>query len=454
MSTPPLAQRVMKSARTFQTTVSSLPSFSRWWSECAEAEKSTVSRIPFSALKNWAFEDDSGNLVHRTGRFFSIQGLNATRNSAPTASWRQPIIHQPEVGILGIITKEFDGVLHFLMQSKMEPGNSNRLQLSPTVQATLSNYSGVHGGRPVAYLDYFTGESHRVIADSCHSEQGAWFYRKRNRNIIVEVSDDVELQGGFHWLTLGQIHRLLDVENLLNTDARSVLSCLPFPFPDAPAAEGAGTLSTWLAEARARHDLSTEDVGLREVGWTVTPDRIKHPSGAFFEIIAADIHSVGREVASWSQPLLRPVGMGLAAFLVRYDADGILHVLARAREEAGAADGLEIGPTVQGMPRNYDFLPAEARPPYMSYVLSAPGKKVLFDNVLSEEGGRFYHAHTRYMLVVAQDDTYDCPPDHQWVSAQGLSVFTQHGRLLNSEARTLITILQKIAITLGSHNDL
>ena len=32
--------------------------------------------------------------------------------------WKQPIINQPEIG-LGFITKEFNGILHFLVQAKV-----------------------------------------------------------------------------------------------------------------------------------------------------------------------------------------------------------------------------------------------------------------------------------------------------------------------------------------------
>ena len=38
------------------------------------------------------------------------------------------------------------------------------------------------------------------------SENGSWFLGKRNRNMVVEVLDDVEHDDNFAWLTLGQIH--------------------------------------------------------------------------------------------------------------------------------------------------------------------------------------------------------------------------------------------------------
>ena len=54
---------------------------------------------------------------------------------------------QNENGILGIIRKKFNKEYRYLLQAKLEPGNINKLQLSPTVQATESNYKRVHGGK-------------------------------------------------------------------------------------------------------------------------------------------------------------------------------------------------------------------------------------------------------------------------------------------------------------------
>src|SRR5690348_11403666 len=110
--------------------------FHHWFAERRKAGRFHIERIPFDKLRGWSFEPDTGNLVHSSGRFFSVEGLHVTTDDGPHKEWYQPIIKQPEVGILGILVKEFDGVLHFLMQAKMEPGNRNLLQLSPTVQAT------------------------------------------------------------------------------------------------------------------------------------------------------------------------------------------------------------------------------------------------------------------------------------------------------------------------------
>jgi oxidase EvaA len=54
-------------------------------------------------------------------------------NADRVSTWSQPIINQPEVGYLGFIVKKINGVMHFLIQAKIEPGNVNCVQLSPTI---------------------------------------------------------------------------------------------------------------------------------------------------------------------------------------------------------------------------------------------------------------------------------------------------------------------------------
>ena len=127
-----------------------------WMKQQNEEVVSAIKQVPISELKGWSYRDD--RIRHDSGKFFSIDGIHIETNYRNTPQWDQPIINQPEIGFLGFIVKKFDGVLHFLMQAKIEPGNLNIVQLSPTLQATRSNYTRVHGGKSPMYLEYFNGE--------------------------------------------------------------------------------------------------------------------------------------------------------------------------------------------------------------------------------------------------------------------------------------------------------
>ena len=144
--------KFLKSALTVDNQMNSVEDCVEWLGKRRKLTRISIKPIKFADLKDWYFDDETGNLHHKTGRFFTIEGLSVRTKWQETKSWSQPIIDQPEIGILGIIVKLFEGTLHFLMQAKIEPGNINYVQLSPTLQATKSNYTRVHKGKTPDYL--------------------------------------------------------------------------------------------------------------------------------------------------------------------------------------------------------------------------------------------------------------------------------------------------------------
>ncbi|MGV4929393.1 NDP-hexose 2,3-dehydratase family protein [Streptomyces sp. BHT-5-2] len=438
------ARRMARSAAATEGAMLRTGEVRAWLDERARANVFQVDRVPFDALDGWSFQGGTGNLVHRSGKFFTVEGLSVTAvDGDRRQQWQQPIIKQPEVGILGLLVKEFDGVPHFLMQAKMEPGNPNLLQLSPTVQATRSNYTGVHRGAAVKYIEYFTRAGRgRVLADVLQSEHGSWFHGKSNRNMIVEAVGEVPLLDDFCWLTLGQINQLLHQDNVVNMDSRTVLSCVPLAGGTEARLSDTALLS-WFCGERSRHTVSAERVSLNGITrWKRGPDAIEHDEGRYFRVVAVAVRAGNREVTGWTQPLFEPVGRGVAAFLWR-TIGGVPHVLAHARVEGGFLDTVELGPTVQYTPENYRHLPAEDRPPYLDAVLDADPSRIRYEAVHSEEGGRFLNAESRYLVIEADESQapLDPPPGYQWVTPGQLTSLVRHGHYLNVQARTLLACL-------------
>ncbi|WP_329304860.1 NDP-hexose 2,3-dehydratase family protein [Streptomyces anulatus] len=419
-----------------------------WLRERSQAHRFHVRRVPFEDLDGWSFDGVTGNLGHRSGRFFTIEGLRITGGPGGPGVQDQPIINQPEIGILGILAKEFDGVLHFLMQAKVEPGNPEAVQLSPTVQATRSNYTRTHGGSPVKYLDYFTRPEYgRALVDVLQSEHGEWFYRKSNRNVIVEAAGHVDTDSDFCWLTLGQIGELLRRDLLVNMDTRSVLACAPVPRSEPGARHSDVALQSWLSMRRAVSDMRAALVplaGLR--GWQRTPASFEPTAEGGFRVVAVQVEAANREVGGWSQPLVEPKDQGLAAFLLRR-FDGVPHLLAHARTEGGLTDAVELAPTVQGVPAD---AAADGRPPFLDEVLAAAPERTLFDARHSEEGGRFLNAVSRYAVIEADPEAAPRtpPPGFIWVTPGQLSDLVRGGRNVNVQARTLISALNTGAAAL------
>jgi dTDP-4-oxo-alpha-D-xylose 2,3-dehydratase len=458
---PDLATRLAESARHVPRPPGAVEA---WLAERQHRNRFEVARVPFDELTGWHFAGGTGDLVHETGRFFSIEGMHVSTDYSQVAEWGQPIIHQPERAILGILACDIDGVLHFLMQAKMEPGNVNGVQLSPTVQSTPSNYLRAHKGVTSRHVEYFTERGRgRVLVDILQSEQGSWFRGKRNRNIVIEVFEEVAHHDDFAWLTLGEILALLRRPNRVNMDARTVLSCLPLGAvttggasglsaavtasvlcPDAAAWQPLMAARSWLTERKSSYALATRSVPLGSVeAWRRYPDEIRHHSGRYFSIIGVDVKASNREVSSWRQPLLAPSGLGLVALLLRR-INGVPHVLAHADLRPGYRDTVELGPTVQCTPDNYTSLPPDRWPRYLDHILSGVGQ-VHYDTHQSEEGGRFHHAVTRHLLVeVGEDFPLDTSPDYTWLTVGQLMALVTASYQVNIEARSLLLCLQAL----------
>lgn len=224
--------RLIESWATTENPFNSTESILSWIEERNNTVKVNVEKIPYTyESENWHYDAQKGEIRNKDGSFFQIKGLQKTIDG--DVIHEQPIIIQNEIGYLGIICKEFDGVLYFLMQAKIEPGNINKIQISPTIQATKSNFMQAHGGKAPAYLEYFSNKkNYEIIVDQIQSEQSSRFWGKRNRNIIIVVDDDIEILDSHRWMTLGQIKQLMSYDNLVNMDTRTVISCIPFALRD------------------------------------------------------------------------------------------------------------------------------------------------------------------------------------------------------------------------------
>lgn len=437
-----------------------LDDFIKWFESRKKANTFAVRQVPLHKLDQWRFDSGMRFLGHESGKFFTIKGLRVSLNND---EWDQPIIDQPEIGILGIITKKFDGVRYFLMQAKMEPGNINLIQLAPTVQATRSNYTQVHKGSLPKYLQYFLDKSKsRFLVDHLQTEHGRRFLRKRNRNMIVEVEGDIPVYDDFAWLTLGEIKQLVRMDNVVNVDSRSVLSCINFldervdtealddiaddfkreVFLSMTQNEGAihsmNDIIHWFTEMKASTELSTTEVPLNEMtGWIVNNREIKHRADQFFGVIGVSIVASNREVGSWTQPLVRYHSHGLIGFLAK-KMKGVLHFLVQAKAEPGSFTIVELAPTVE-----CDDIEGKLRrgsaPHFAKFIMNTPKNERKFDSFQSEEGGRFYQCQNR-CVVVETDVAFDTPPQYKWMTLNQIMSLIKHN-YFNIDARNLLTYL-------------
>jgi oxidase EvaA len=413
--------------------------------------------VAMDEVDGWSRSAGNGNINHDNGRFFSIIGVHVRhRVDRDELEWDQPIIEQPETGILGILAREINGVLHFCLQAKEEPGNIGNIQLSPTVQATYSNYTGAHGGATPQFLELFSGPRQaRILFARLQTEDGGRFLYKSNRNMIAVAADDFpqELPEGFIWLTMRQIMRLMNQDNLVNACSRSILSSLAFAVdqevgeqPPSPCHEletGIRSTLQWLDDRRAANHMLTSRIGLNDLQeWHIDGKGFfSHREQRFFRIVGLQVSSGTREVRRWGQPIIENPAAGIIGLLVRNGANG-LELLMQAKAEVGNRSTVQLGPTVQFTQGNYEGSRKLKKPFLYDEFLEPDRYRLLHESRQTEEGARFYREyHLHRILLLPEGMSPEPPTDYAWLSLEQVMFLVHLGEQVNSCARSILTCL-------------
>lgn len=428
-------------------------------------KKVNISKISLDDCKGWFYDDEQGEIRNEAGTFFSITGL-CSKDGEKTEE--QPVIIQNEIGYLGIIRKPVNGEMNYLMQYKIEPGNINKIQISPTIQATKSNFTRAHGGKAPAYLDYFVNASrYKIVVDQIQSEQSSRFLGKRNRNIIIELdeNDDIDVLDSHDWMTLPQIKELMRENNLVNMDTRTVLSCLPFSVENYSEEElctieksfkdkalfnsifhgcGKNLIPEIYQYINNYKMFSTEEINTVKLSslknWGFDRERKEFACNFpySFKVVFCDIEIEGREVKHWCQPLVEASGIALFGLFTTV-VNNTRMFLVKCKSETGCFDKIELAPTVQR-----EFVSSQEKN-NVDILFDEKLKKnenILFDTLLSEEGGRFYHEQNRNVIIETEKDSIDLPEGYFWCDYKTLNTLCQVNNTLNIQLRNLLSVLE------------
>lgn len=207
-----------------------------WFLDQRERSPMRVEDIPLNQAVGWSIDPDTGDVSHVSGEFFTVHGIRISDSNSRevgAGGWDQPILEQVgyDGGLLGILRKRFDGVPHYLVEAKAEPGNYEIIQMSPTLQATFSNLKRAHEGRKPKFAEYFEAPEDNegtVLYRQWLSEDGGRLHNKRNMGMLVEVPEarEVPTPDGFMWLSMYQIKACLHENAWVNPHIRGIIAHL------------------------------------------------------------------------------------------------------------------------------------------------------------------------------------------------------------------------------------
>ena len=445
----------------------------KWIEKIKFKVNAKVNKIDLLPLKKWYFDNEKGLIRHDSGGFYSIEGIRVDSNIGPLYSWDQPIINQNEIGYLGFLVKKFNGVLHFLAQAKIEPGNVNIVQISPTLQATKSNCLTLHKGNLPSYLSFFNKpENENIIVDNLHSELGSKFLKKRNRNLIVFTNKEIKILENFKWITLKQLKHLAILDNMLNIDTRSVMATINFNLnlndqetknhfaKNAFENYESEFLNSIINEKNDHIDLNSivnritrekfntfiniKKIKLNQMrDWEISEKLIKHKNELYFKVIGVEAAISNRENLNWQQPMIESYSNGIYACFSR-SIKGKIHILVQIKAECANYDLVELAPALQ-----LDSL-EDKKTAFEKILLdiinNSNSNNFIFDTKQSEEGGRFFHIENRHILIRLEkkEDILlfeNIPENYLWITLNQLTKLNRFDQILNIQLRSIIAMI-------------
>ena len=405
-----------------------------WLNKQRSLHKLNVKIINLNAISNWKFTKKS--IHHNSNRFFKIVGLKILSNFYKK-NWEQPIIIQNEIGILGIIKNK--KTKKYLLQAKVEPGNINKLQIAPTVQATKSNYNRVHGGLKVPYIDYFLKLKKLSIFNQ--SEQGFRYLYKFNSNILIEIKKKIVTKQEFYWFSKKEIKEMIKEKNLINMDTISVFSSFISKLKTNNSFNSNKTINDWIKKNDSIYFIKTKIVDLNNLKeWSIKLKKIIHKNNKHFSIIGINVKTSKREINNWSQPILKGKKMAFAAF-IKTKIKNTDHYLCRYILKPGLKKSI-IGCTANAsdisiFDKNINLNNTENKFTKKFFFTKKYKNNIIYDNILSDEGGRFYKCQIRYMIsLVDFNDILNIPKNYMFLSHNQIIEMIKNKRL-DIESRLL-----------------
>ena len=428
-------------------------SLNNWLRDCRSKSDMKFKFAGFENCEPWRLE--SGEISRPDGRFFKVIGVENL-----VSGELNYFISQPEIGILGFLTTRISGKPHLCVQIKDEPGNTRITQLAPTVQATHSNYTQAHGGKPTQYLEHFlkTNANHKTLSDSLQSEQGNKFWQKRNRNMNVFVTNsDLANLERHRLFPTREVLGLIDEDFAINTDARSVLSSCDWqnllldsfePFRQSKTSFSIALGNSFFEKPMQSNNRTKELLGILEIARNKTDSKLKYHKITREDLLSDEfqnhidfitVDSLNREVEHWSQPIYKSSEIESHVLISRV-VDNSAEFLIRLSKEPGLLRKVEFGPSISALKNDSNI----------DEVFKNINFQKLISVVQSDEGGRFFRNISEYEIRLIDSPSSDLlsrqmedSSSAYWVSAKTLNLLLREPEVTNNELRSVSSLLLK-----------
>ncbi len=201
----------------------------------------------------------------------------------------------------------------------------------------------------------------------------------------------------------------------------------------------------WLEEKRMNYQVNVQEVPISSLEkWVVDPDsgNISHESGKFFSIVGMKVEGAkGREVVSWSQPIMKQKECGILG-VIRQRKAGVMRYLLYAKSEPGSIINPQLSPSLQATSSNLLRVHGGHKPRLAEYFEEGGRGKVIVSVEQVEDPSRFYLKTNRCMIVeVPEQEEVPITDDYIWLTLPQIKILLTKDRVINALLRAVLACI-------------
>ena len=180
-------------------------------------------------------------------------------------------------------------------------------------------------------------------------------------------------------------------------------------------------------------------------GWHLDKkNNLYHESRQFFKVKGVETKGAfGREVNSWTQPILTQKHGGVLAFISRQTNKFGTQFLIDAKIEPGDDSIIKISPSFQATQSNMNRAHGGKRPHFYDIVMQKKGAELIYYTIHNEEGARFWRK-SNWNVIVRLKNPFDKRvkgSNYKWVSLKQLKKLALRNRCVNPFVKTILFML-------------
>jgi len=359
--------------------------------------------VALANQQQWSFQD--GVLAHRSRGFFEVVGVQDSQEE-------RLMLYQPQSAVTGLTIAQDADTWYALLQARVEPGNTGVGQYGPTVQSTPANFFRVHGGKKSAGMDWYLHfePGSRMIHSSMQLDLGLRYLLKSKWHNYVVLDNLEEAPPFMSWVSLPALFSVLADSNFFNADLRSLLAVFDWEHFVLGRTRELRDQDLKPLQYRYQHQTMRPShyqmVPLDKLKqWRCTDRGIEPIGDTGLSALLYEVHSITREVKSWTQPLIAASGQGLVVLCIRETQEG-LEFLLSVIMETGITGQTVIGPSRLYYPGEH--IDEQIKP-----------KDIWREFWQCDEGGRFLQHDSLYQITRVDAD-FPVAKNEFWVTIGGL----------------------------------